>query len=314
MNKIAIVLASMCVALSAVAADEFPSKPLRLVTSEAGGGNDVQARILAQGLSTALGQQVIVDNRPSGVVPGDLVAKSAPNGYTLLFYNNALWIGPLFQPTPYDPVRDFAPITLVSRGPNVLVVNPALPVKSVSDLVALAKAKPGGLNYGSSGTGASNHLAAELFKSMAGINLVRVNYKGAGPALTALIAGDLQVMFPTAGSVAPYLKSGRITVLAVTSAEPSPLAPGVPTIAATLPGYESIAIYGMFAPARTPRALVARLREETVKVLNRADIRDKLTSTGMEIGGGTPEALSATVKSEMARMGKVIRDAGIRDQ
>lgn len=303
-----------CASLGAAAADDFPNKPLRLVTSEGGGGNDVQARIIAQGLAAALGQQVVVDNRPSGVVPGELVAKAAPNGYTLLFYNNALWIGPLLQSTPYDPVRDFAPVTLVSRGPNVLVVNPTLPVKSVGELVALAKSKPGGLNYGSSGTGASNHLAAELFKSMAGVDIVRVNYKGAGPALTALIAGELQVMFPTAGSVAPYLSSGRVKALAVTSAEASPLAPGVPTVAATLPGYESIAIYGLFAPVGTPRAVIERLREEIVKLVNRSDIKGKFASVGMEIGGGAPDELAAMVKSEMSRMGKVIKDAGIRDQ
>ena len=303
-----------CASLGAAAADDFPNKPLRLVTSEGGGGNDVQARIIAQGLAAALGQQVVVDNRPSGVVPGELVAKAAPNGYTLLFYNNALWIGPLLQSTPYDPVRDFAPVTLVSRGPNVLVVNPTLPVKSVGELVALAKSKPGGLNYGSSGTGASNHLAAELFKSMAGVDIVRVNYKGAGPALTALIAGELQVMFPTAGSVAPYLSSGRVKALAVTSAEASPLAPGVPTVAATLPGYESIAICGLFAPVGTPRAVIERLREEIVKLVNRSDIKGKFASVGMEIGGGAPDELAAMVKSEMSRMGKVIKDAGIRDQ
>ena len=303
-----------CASLGAAAADDFPNKPLRLVTSEGGGGNDVQARIIAQGLAAALGQQVVVDNRPSGVVPGELVAKAAPNGYTLLFYNNALWIGPLLQSTPYDPVRDFAPVTLVSRGPNVLVVNPTLPVKSVGELVALAKSKPGGLNYGSSGTGASNHLAAELFKSMAGVDIVRVNYKGAGPALTALIAGELQVMFPTAGSVAPYLRSGRVKALAVTSAEASPLAPGVPTVAATLPGYESIASYGLFAPVGTPRAVIERLREEIVKLVNRSDIKGKFASVGMEIGGGAPDELAAMVKSEMSRMGKVIKDAGIRDQ
>ena len=303
-----------CASLGAAAADDFPNKPLRLVTSEGGGGNDVQARIIAQGLAAALGQQVVVDNRPSGVVPGELVAKAAPNGYTLLFYNNALWIGPLLQSTPYDPVRDFAPVTLVSRGPNVLVVNPTLPVKSVGELVALAKSKPGGLNYGSSGTGASNHLAAELFKSMAGVDIVRVNYKGAGPALTALIAGELQVMFPTAGSVAPYLSSGRVKALAVTSAEASPLAPGVPTVAATLPGYESIASYGLFAPVGTPRAVIERLREEIVKLVNRSDIKGKFASVGMEIGGGAPDELAAMVKSEMSRMGKVIKDAGIRDQ
>ena len=296
-------------------AQDYPNKPLRIVTSEAGGGNDIQARMIAQGLATALGQQVVVDNRPSGVVPGDLVSKATPNGYTLLLYNNALWIGPLILTTPYDPVRDFAPVTSVTRAANLLVVNQASPIKSVAELVALAKARPGELNYGSSGTGASNHLAAELFRSMAGVNIVRVNYKGAGPALNALLAGELQLMFPTAGAATPYVRAGRLKVLAVTSAEASALAPGVPTVAASgLPGYESIAIYGVFAPAGTPRPVIARLNEEIVRLLNRADMKQKFLNAGMETAGGSPEQLAAMVKSEMTRMARIIKDAGIRGE
>ncbi|HWP89563.1 MAG TPA: tripartite tricarboxylate transporter substrate-binding protein, partial [Burkholderiales bacterium] len=212
-------------------AAEYPVKPLRIVTSEAGGGNDVPARIVAQGLTLALGQQVVIENRPSGVVPAEIVAKAAPNGYTLLFYNNALWTAPLIQATPYDMLRDFTPVSAVARAVNVLVVNSALPAKSFADLIALAKTKPGGLNYGSSGTGASNHLAAEMFRTMALIDIVRVNYKGAGPALTALIAGELQLMFPSAGAATPHVRAGRVKALAVTSAAPSALFPGLPAIA-----------------------------------------------------------------------------------
>ena len=293
----------------------FPNKPIRIVTSEAGGGNDVQARLIAQGLTGALGEQVIVENRPSGIIPGDIVSKAQPNGYTLLLYNNALWTGPLIQSTPYDAVKDFSPIVAVAKAANVLVVNPALPIHSVAELVALAKAKPGELNYGSSGTGASNHLAAELFRVMAGINIVRINYKGAGPALTALLAGEIQLMFPTAGAVAPHMRTGRVRVLAVTSAEPTALAPGVPTVAASgLPGYESISIYGIFAPAGTPRALIDKLNREIVRLLNRADIKEKFFNAGMETMGGSPEQLAATVKSEIARVGRVIKQAGIRSE
>ena len=293
----------------------FPNKPIRIVTSEAGGGNDVQARLIAQGLTGALGEQVIVENRPSGIIPGDIVSKAQPNGYTLLLYNNALWTGPLIQATPYDAVKDFAPIVAVAKAANVLVVNPTLPIHSVAELIALAKAKPGELNYGSSGTGASNHLAAELFRVMAGINIVRINYKGAGPALTALLAGEIQLMFPTAGAVAPHMRTGRVRVLAVTSAEPTALAPGVPTVAASgLPGYESISIYGIFAPARTPRVLIDKLNQEIVHLLNRADIKEKFFNAGMETMGGSPEQLAATVKSEIARVGKVIKQAGIRGE
>ena len=293
-------------------AAEYPVKPLRIVTSEAGGGNDVPARIVAQGLTLALGQQVVIENRPSGVVPAEIVAKAAPNGYTLLFYNNALWTAPLIQATPYDMLRDFTPVSAVARAVNVLTVNSALPAKSVADLIALAKTKPGGLNYGSSGTGASNHLAAEMFRTMAQIEIVRVNYKGAGPALTALIAGELQLMFPSAGAATPHVRAGRVKALAVTSAAPSALFPGLPAIAATLPGYESLAIYGLFAPAGTPPAIIVRLNTVIAQFLARADIQERFAAAGMDAAASTPGQLSASVQAEVARIGKVIRAAGIR--
>jgi len=293
-------------------AAEYPVKPLRIVTSEAGGGNDVPARIVAQGLTLALGQQVVIENRPSGVVPAEIVAKAAPNGYTLLFYNNALWTAPLIQATPYDMLRDFTPVSAVARAVNVLTVNSALPAKSVADLIALAKTKPGGLNYGSSGTGASNHLAAEIFRTMAQIEIVRVNYKGAGPALTALIAGELQLMFPSAGAATPHVRAGRVKALAVTSAAPSALFPGLPAIAATLPGYESLAIYGLFAPAGTPPAIIVRLNTVVAQFLARADIQERFAAAGMDAAASTPGQLSASVQAEVARIGKVIRAAGIR--
>jgi len=287
-------------------------KPLRIVTSEAGGGNDVPARIVAQGLTLALGQQVVIENRPSGVVPAEIVAKAAPNGYTLLFYNNALWTAPLIQATPYDMLRDFTPVSAVARAVNVLVVNSALPANSVAELIALAKTKPGGLNYGSSGTGASNHLAAEMFRTMAQIEIVRVNYKGAGPALTALIAGELQLMFPSAGAATPHVRAGRVKALAVTSAAPSAVFPGLPAIAATLPGYESLAIYGLFAPAGTPPAIIVRLNTVIAQFLARADIQERFAAAGMDAAASTPGQLSASVQTEVARIGKVIRAAGIR--
>jgi len=293
-------------------AAEYPVKPLRIVTSEAGGGNDVPARIVAQGLTLALGQQVVIENRPSGVVPAEIVAKAAPNGYTLLFYNNALWTAPLIQATPYDMLRDFTPVSAVARAVNVLVVNSALPAKSVADLIALAKTKPGGLNYGSSGTGASNHLAAEMFRTMALIDIVRVNYKGAGPALTALIAGELQLMFPSAGAATPHVRAGRVKALAVTSAAPSALFPGLPAIAATLPGYESLAIYGLFAPAGTPPAIIFRLNTVIAQFLARADIQERFAAAGMDAAASTPGQLGASVQAEVARISKVIKAAGIR--
>jgi tripartite-type tricarboxylate transporter receptor subunit TctC len=301
--------------ISAAVAQDFPNRPVRIVTSEAGGGNDIQARMIARGLSGALGQQVIVENRPSGVIPGEIVSRASPNGYTLLLYNNTLWTGPLMQKTPYDPVRDFAPVTTATIAPNVLVVNPASPANSVAELIALAKSKPGGLNYASSGTGATNHLAAELFKTMAGVDIVRIGYKGAGPGLNDLIANQIQVMFPTAGAAAPHVKAGRVKALAVTSADRSSIAPQLPTIAESgLPGYESLAIYGIFVPAGTPRALVTRLNGEIVRVLGSADVKEKFFSMGMEAVGGTPEQLAVRVKADRVRMGRVIRDAGIKAQ
>ena len=294
-------------------AQDFPTRPVRIVTSEAGGGNDVQARVIARGLTGVLGQQVIVENRPSGVIPGEIVARATPNGYTLLLYNNTLWTGPLIQKAPYDPLRDLAPVTTATIAPNVLVVNTALPAKSVADLISLAKSRPGQLNYASSGTGATNHLAAELFKTMAGVDIVRIGYKGAGPGLNDLIANQIQVMFPTAGAASPHVKAGRVKALAVTSAERSSVAPELPTIAASgLPGYESIAIYGIFAPAGTPKAVIERLNREIAGILASADVKERFFAMGMEAVGGSPAQLTGRVKSDMVRMGKVIRDAGIR--
>jgi tripartite-type tricarboxylate transporter receptor subunit TctC len=293
-------------------AQTFPERPLRIVTSQAGGGNDVQARAIARGLADALGQQVIVDNRASGVIPGDIVARATPDGYTLLFYNNALWTGPLMQKTPYDPVRDFAAVTTATIAPNILVVNNGLHVSSVQQLIALAKSKPGELNYASSGLGASNHLAAELFKSMAGVDIVRIGYKGASAGLNDVIAGQVQVMFPTAGSVIPLLKVGRVKALAVTSLERSKVAPDLPTVAESgLPGYESLAIYGVFAPSGTPKAIIDRLNTEIVRVLASPDVKNLFFRLGMETVGGTPAQLAGKVKQEMRRLGKVIKASGI---
>ena len=298
---------------AAVYAQAFPTKPVRIVTAEPGGGSDFTTRQIAQGLTASLGQQVVVENRPSGVIPGEIVAKAQPDGYTLLIFNTILWVGPLIQKTPYEVARDFAPVALIGSTPSVLVVNASLPVKSVAELVTLAKAKPGELNYGSTGTGAANHLAAELFKSMAGVDVLRVNYKGGAMALNALLGGEVQMMFTTPITGAPHIKTGRLRVLAVTSAAPSALAPGAPTMAASgLPGYESIATYGIFAPAKTPRPIVSRLHEEVARVLHRPDVKEKFFNTGMEIVGGSPEQLAAVIKSDTVRLGKLIKDVGIR--
>lgn len=301
--------------VSMVYAQSYPRKAVRIVTAEAGGGSDFTARYLAQLLTASLGQQVIVENRASGVIPGDIVAKATADGHTLLLYNNILWIGPLMQRAPYDAERDFAPITLIGRTPSILVVNASMAVQSVADLVALAMVKPGELNYASTGAGASNRLAAELFKSMARVNLVRINYKGGGMALNGLIGGEVQLMFTTAVTGAPHVKSGKVKVLGVTSAQPSALAPGVPTLADSgLPGYEATTFAAIFAPAKTPKLVLDKLHGEIVRHLHRADVRERFFSTGLEIVGSSPDQLAAAIKSDIAKLGRVIKDAGIRTE
>jgi tripartite-type tricarboxylate transporter receptor subunit TctC len=296
---------------NSVFGQDYPNKPVRIVTGSPGSAAEFPVRVIAPVLTNAMGQPFIVDNRPSGVIPGDTVAKSKPDGYTLLMYGGTFWIGPLMEKTPYDPVADFSPVTMVVRSPAVLVTHPSLPVKSVRGLIALARARPGELNYASSAFGASTHLAMELFNSMARVNIVRIPYKGGGAALNALLAGEVQLTFNTGASVTPQLKAGRLKGLAITTAQPSPLFPGLPTVAATLPGYEASATYAMFAPVKTPAAIIGRLHQEVVRAINTTDIKEKLLEVGLEIVGSTPEELAAVMKSEMARLGKVIRDAGI---
>ena len=299
---------------SPACAQSYPNKPIRIITSAPGNGDDLAARLIAQGVAGALGQQVVVDNR--GFVAVEMVAKAAPDGYTVLLYGSPMWLAPFMRESvPYDPVTDFSAVTWATVSPNILVVHPALAVKSVAELVAAAKAKPGELNYGTGSAGSTPHLAAALFKSMTGVNIVRVPYKGSAPALTALIGGQLQFMFPSTSSVAPHLNSGRLKALAVTSAQPSALAPGLPTMAASgLPGYESASLLGVFAPAATPAALVNRLNHEMVRALTRSDAKERLFNSGVEAVGSSPEQFAATVKSEMAKWGKIIRDVGIRDE
>jgi tripartite-type tricarboxylate transporter receptor subunit TctC len=299
----------------AVCAQEFPTKVVRVFTSQSGSPSDIIARLLAQGITPSLGQQVIVDNRV-GTVAVENVAKAPADGYTLLFYGPVVWLLPFLRDhVAWDPERDFAAVTLATQAPNLLIVHPTLPVKSVRDLIALAKARPGELNYGSGLTGSSNHMAAELFKSMSGTNIVRVPFSGPAAAFTAVIAGQLQLAFPDAGSASPHVKSGKVRALAISTAEPSALGPGLPTIAASgVPGYESGIISAMFAPAKTPVAIINRLNHEMVTVLGKPEIKERLFNSGVEVIASSPAQLAAKMKSEMVRMGKVIRDAKIRDE
>ncbi|MGZ5259604.1 MAG: Bug family tripartite tricarboxylate transporter substrate binding protein [Burkholderiales bacterium] len=293
----------------------YPVKPIRVVTAEPGGGNDLAARTIGQAVAPRLGQPWVVDNRggAGGLIAFETVARAPADGYTLLVYAGNLWTIPLLRKNVRYELKDFAPITWAARSPSTIVVHPSVPVYSVQDLIALAKARPGQLSYGAGGVGASTHLAAELFKSMAKVDILFVPYKGNGPAMNDLISGQVQMMFGTAGTVTPHIKSGRVRAIAVTSAEPSILAPGLPTVAASgLPGYESISIYGVYAPAGTPQAIIRQLNLAIVAVLNTPELRERFLNVGMETVGSTPEQLAAAMKADEARLRKVINEAGIR--
>ena len=306
----------LLLAAGGACAQNFPAKPVRIVTAEAGGSNDFAARLIAPGVSSGLGQQVIIENRGPGILPSETVARAPADGHTLLLHGSSVWLSSFLQDNvPYDALRDFAPITIVTRAPNVLVVHPSLPVKSTRDLIALAKAKPGVLNYGASGAGSSPRLAAELFKAMAGVNIVRVNYRGSGPSMVALIAGEVQLAFASPGGAIPHVEARKLRALAVATAQPSPLFPGLPTIANTgLPGYEYSAAYGLFGPAKTPDAVIKRLNQEFTRVLNQPDIKERFIKGGVESVGGTPEQLTAKMKYDIAKLGKMIRDLGLRSE
>ncbi|MGE5526806.1 MAG: tripartite tricarboxylate transporter substrate binding protein [Rhodospirillaceae bacterium] len=296
---------------------DFPLKPVRLIVPfPAGGGVDIVARSLTPHLTERWGQQVVVDNRPgAGTTLGaDLAAHAVPDGHNLLLTNTAHAINAtLFKKLPYDPVRDFEAISLVATQPSVLVVNTAVPAKSVKDLIALAKGKPGQLNYASSGNGTPPHLSAAMFENMAGVALNHVPYKGAAPALTDLLAGQVQMMFATIISVTPHLQSGRIRALAVTSPKRSPAMPDVPTVAeAGVPGFEATAWFMLFAPAKTPDALVQRISRDTAAVVSRPDVKARFAKEGAETVGSTPDRAAAYLKSEIARWGKVIKAANIQ--
>ena len=306
--------ASACTALSLftglATAQTYPAKVIRFVTAAPGSANDYVARLIAQDLSRALGQQVIVENRAS--LAPEVVAKSPPDGYTILLNGSSTWLLPLMRRENYDPLEDLAPVTMAVTSPNILVVHPSMPVKSVKELIALAKAQPGKLNYAAGTLGAPPHLSSELFNAMAGVNIVRISYKGTGPSVIALVAGEVHLMFAGLGSVAPHIASGRLRALASTSAKTSALAPQLPTVAATLPGYEAETLIGIFAPAKTPAAIVTLLNTEIARVLNRVEIKEQLTKSGIEVLAGSQAAAVAIMKSDMGKMGKVIRESGIR--
>lgn len=285
--------------------DKYPSKLIRIVTAPPGSNHDWGARLTAHELAPRIGQRVIVENR--GSIAIEYVAKEAPaDGYTVLFYGAVVWLQPFLRKVNWDPLADFAPITLAVTAPNVLVVHPSLPVKSVRDLIALAKARPGELNYGAGGGGSTPHIAAELFKHMAKVNIVRVNYKGSGPAQIGLLVGEVQVMFAGLGPIMPHVKQGKVRALAVTMPKRSKLTPDLPTVAEALPGYASEAVIGFFVPRKTPPAIVSFLNREIVQALKSTD-QEKVFNAGVEIVGSSPDEFTSFMKSDMARMSEVIR-------
>lgn len=293
-------------------AQAYPAKLVRIVTTVPGGSLDLTGRIVAPKLSERLGQQVIIDNR-GGIISMELVAKAPPDGHTLLIASASLWNSQFLRDSvPWDPLKDYAPVTLLVISPNILCVHPSLPVKSVKDLIALARARAGALNYASGQSGSSSHVAGELFKAMTGANIARVAYKGAGPALLSLLTGETQLSFPNAASVTQHIKSGKVKALAVTTLKPSTLALGLPTVEASgLPGYESKAMVGLFAPARTPAPIIEQLNVEIVRVLNDAEVKQRLFDSGAEVVASTPAELSAEMKAEMTTMGKLLKSTGI---
>ena len=316
LRKTAVALSLL--AAAAAGAQSYPTKPVRLIVPfPAGGGTDLTARTIAQRLTESLGQTIIVDNRAGagGTIGADLVAKAAPDGYTLLMGTpGPMTINPVFQTRmPYDSVKDFAPISLATISPFVLVAHPSLPVQSVKQLIALAKAKPNALNYGSAGNGSVSHLSAEQFKALANVVIAHVPYKGSTPAMTDLIGGQLQLMFENQPVVLPQIRSGKVRGLAVGTTKRSALLPELPTmVEAGVPGYESSTAFGVLAPARTPRELVDRLSTEIARILHSQEIRERLSAQGLEPVGSTPEQYAAQIRDELAKNARIVKLSGIK--
>jgi tripartite-type tricarboxylate transporter receptor subunit TctC len=293
-------------------AQEFPLKPVRIITGGTGGGGDFTARLLAQELGALWGQQVIVDNRPSGVIPGETVARAAPDGYTILVALNLLWIGHLLQEEPYDPIRDFAPVTQAATSPNLLVIHPSVPAKSIKELIALARARPGEINYGTGANGSASHLGGELLQSMAKIRMVRIPYKTNTQHQTDVLGGQIQLTFTAPSGLGSFISSGRLRALAVTSAQRAAAFPDLPTIAETLPGYEAAQHIGVFAPAKMPAALVSRLNRDVVRVLSKPDVKERMSNIGFEPVGSSPEQFASAIKADIAKWSKIIKAGGGR--
>ena len=319
MQAIAVSLVLLAGSPAVNAQANYPAKPVRLIVpSVAGGGTDISARLIAPKLSEFLGQQVVVENRAGAamIIGGDAVAHSAPDGYTLLMGISTLTINPsIHKKMPFDALRDFAPISQVVAQPNVLVVHPSVPAKTVKELIAFTRTHPNQLDYGTAGVGSNPHLTMELFLSMAKIKMVHVPYKGLAPAMIDIIAGQLTVMSSTMLSGITYVRDGRLRALGVTTAKRSPILPEIPTIAeAALPGYEAAQWYGVLAPAGTPREVITKLHAAIVRTLQDATIRERFLADGADPVGSSPDEFAAYMRTETAKWAKVIKDAGIKPE
>lgn len=304
-------------AAPAADAQSYPTKPIRLVVpTGAGGINDIVSRLIGQKLTESWGQQVVVDNRPGagGIIGSEIVAKAPPDGYTLLMAFSSHPVNPaLYAKLPYDSIADFEPVVKVTTVTLVLVVNPSVPAKSVKELIALAKAQPGKLNYGTVGTGSLGHLGAVVFAKMAGVDIVQVPYKGAPQVNAALLSGEVSMFFDAPVTALPFIKAGKVRALAVSSPTRSAVMPEIPTMAeAGLPGYDVVGWLGILAPAKTPKAIVDKLNAEVVKILKMPDVRERLAAQAVEIVGSTPEQFATSIKSDIDKFTKIARDAGMK--
>lgn len=299
------------------AAQPYPNKPIRIInTTAAGGPAELIARMVGQKLTEAMGQQVVIDSRPGagGIIGAEMAARAAPDGYTLLLGSGATMVfAPLLQPAiRYDPIRDFAHVSMVVLSPFVLVAHPSVGAKTVSELVTIAKAKPGYFNFGTLGTGSTSHLGAELLKMRAGIDFQQVSYKGGAPAAAALVAGEVHLLFNSAATALPHVKTGRLTLLATAGPKRSPLVPDTPTISETYPGVEVVTWYSILAPAKTPRAIVLKLNAEIARALESRDMIERLVMQGHEPHPSTPEQMRDYTQRELAKWGKIIKAAGVK--
>ena len=315
MNKTMLATTLLAIA-SGANAQQYPTKPLRIIVMNTpGSGADIVTRLVAAKMSESLGQQVVVDNRAgaSGNIGSEIAARAAPDGYTLaMITSQQPNVVALFDKLPYDLVNDFAPISLLAAAPYFLIVNPAVAATSVKELIALAKSKPGSLSYGSAGSGSAPHLATEVFKSMTGINLLHVPYKGTTPALTDTMAGQIQLTVLVAPLVLPAVKAGKVRALGVTSSKRTALAPEIPTVAETVPGYEWSGWYGLVAPAKTPAAIIAQLNAQQNQAIKGAEFKERLAGVGAEPIGSTPQEYGAHIKAQLAKMKLAIKLAGVK--